>query len=241
MDEINKHINPAAKIKAEDAIFVWLDILGFKDETESDKNYKELKDMLIWFNKLFDNEVYYAPEPIADGVMLEIKENNRHKFLNIIKDVGKKQFQFIMEKKRFIRGGISVGSRLGRQDKKGEDKFCFISNGFTRAVRIESKHVDWPVIGTDEKNLKRIRGYFNVEEETEMFDFIKSFNSKGQVLYFIDFLEEANPEYFELLNRKIIEHKNSGKIRNKYVWLLRYYLHRFDNIDIPENLQGTVL
>ena len=59
MGEINKYVDPATKINREEAIFIWLDILGFSNDLEDDRQYEELKKILIEFHNLFDNKTEY--------------------------------------------------------------------------------------------------------------------------------------------------------------------------------------
>lgn len=242
MDEINKHINPAAKIKREEAIFVWLDILGFSKELEDDRQYEELKRVLVEFHRLFDNRTEYEAFIISDGIILHIREATYENFIKIIKEIGLRQSQFIQKNKRFIRGGISVGSRFQAKEAHKKDiQRYFISNGLTRAVKLESRYVDWPVIGTDKKTIKAIQELFNINDEEETFSLLRSFNTNGNDLYFIDFLEQSDQNYLELLNSKIVEFEDDAEVRNKYIWLMKYYRHKCSDMIIPEHLMGAIL
>ena len=233
-------INPSDKREANKSIFIWLDILGFADALEREERYGELSELLRKFQSLFNNENSYRTTIISDGIILQITDPQYEKFKEIINDIGKKQFQFICENKKFIRGGIAVGTKL--ENDKGMNN-QFISNGLAIAVKTESNHVNWPIIGTNEKNMSDIREIFNVDGEEENFDLLRGFNKNGEDLYFIDFIEK-NESYLELIISKITKNEGNPGIRNKYIWLLRYYLHKYkdrEKVNIPPSLKKVVL
>ncbi len=236
-------VNPLEKIENNKSIFIWLDILGFADSVENEERYGYLSQLLRKFQSLFINEHNYRTNIISDGIILQIANPRYEIFREILNDIGKKQFQFICENKEFIRGGIAVGTKL--VNDKGMNN-QFISNGLARAVKIESSHVNWPIIGTNEKNMSDIRELFNIDDKEENFGFLRGFNKNGEDIFFIDFISQSF-EYINLVNSRIEffskneESKSNLKVRDKYIWLLRYYLHNFKDNDITCLLQGAVL
>lgn len=59
-------------------------------------------------------------------------------------------------------------------------------------------------------------------------------------LYFIDFIQK-DENYKELLSDNIDKYKNNPYIKSKYLWLLEYYLAKFENIGINGSEEGKVL
>lgn len=232
-------ISPTGKV-GNQSIFIWLDILGFSDAIEDESRYEELAELLEKFQSLFNEGDGYDTTIISDGIILQITNPDYESFIENIKDIGHKQFRFICENEEFIRGGISVGTKL--KDNKGiEDKNRFISNGLARAVKIEGTYVSWPVIGTYNKVLSAIRTLFQINNDQEDFKLTKGFNEYGDKLYFIDFLKEENDVYYKLLNKKVKNFRDDYKALNKYLWLLRYYHNRFGSNNLDESLAGTVI
>ena len=167
-----------------------------------------------------------------------MQKNLHKKWLLIFKEIAEKQFEFILKNKYFIRGGIAVGSKYESEGITDQ----FISSGLARAYSLESSSIDWPLIATDEKNIIRLKDMFKIEEKEELFGLEEAYNKNGKTIYFIDFIKE-NKIYLELLEEKIFEFEETPSVRNKYVWLLRYYLHRYENSrkNINELLKGIVL
>lgn len=238
-------ISPTGKT-GKQSIFIWLDILGFSDALEEESKYEELAELLRKFRSFFYENDDYSPDIISDGIILQITTHDYVRLVKILKDIGEKQFRFINENEHFIRGGISIGTKFEEHSKSGDSR-QFIGNGLARAVKIEEKHVSWPVIGTNSIVLSEIRKLFQINNIEETFGLTKGFNAQGAELYFIDFLKESK-DYYELLNMKvkelIRERKDStvqARLLNKYVWLLRYYHNRFDANNLDETLAGVVL
>ena len=243
---IDQKVSPTAISKKHDkSIFIWLDILGFADSVDDEKRYGELSELLTEFQLLFNSEHSFSSHIISDGLILQIANPRYETFKEIISDIGKKQFQFILKTNEFIRGGIAIGTRL--EDSKGRSN-QFISNGLARAVKMEANHVVWPIIGTDERNISDIRKLFNIDDKEEYFGLVRGFNKNGDDIFFIDFISQSI-EYLNILNSKIDcysekekeKDKDNPKVRDKYIWLLRYYLHNFKSNDITASLQGAVL
>lgn len=215
-------VNPVeVSITDNRSIFIWLDLLGFSDFVNDGTKYTELADHLRKFQSSFLNSDSYTADIISDGIILRITKKNlalRGELSSIFKEIAQKQFEFTQETEVFIRGGISVGTKL--EDDK-EPNSLYISNGLAKAVKIEGKYVSWPIIGTTPDELNKIKSLLGVEEN-ENFGLEKAFNKDGQDLFFIDFIDKSD-SYYALLNAKMEEHKEKSYIRNKYLWLLRYY------------------
>lgn len=225
-------------INNDNSLFIWLDVLGFAEAVDDVEKYRELSELLKKFQALFVESNKYNTKIISDGLILYTKEPTQEMISLIFKEIAEKQFEFILKNKYFIRGGIAVGSRYESDEVSDQ----FISNGLARAYSLESNSIDWPLIATDEKNINRLKDMFKVEKKEELFGLEEAYNKNGKTIYFIDFIKE-NETYLKLLEEKIFEFEEAPSVRNKYVWLLRYYLHRYENsrININESLKGTVL
>ncbi len=232
-------VNPSDKLETEKSIFVWLDIVGFADAVDDEKRYEELSELLAKFQSLFNEGDGYNSTIISDGIILQILNPKYQSFIKFLKDIGKKQFKFICDNKYFIRGGIAIGTKFNH--KKNENKNnLFISNGLARAVKIEEKHVCWPIIGTNEKNLQEIRTFFAANNEKETFGLTQGLNAKGEVIYFLDFIDD-DEKYYLILNDNIKKNKSKPAFLNKYIWLLRYYHHKYNADNLDESLMGMVI
>lgn len=225
-------------INNDNSLFIWLDVLGFAEAVDDVEKYRELSELLKKFQALFVESDKYDTKIISDGLILYTKEPTEEMISLIFKEIAEKQFEFILKNKYFIRGGIAIGSRYESDEVTDQ----FISNGLARAYSLEFSGIDWPLIATDEKNINRLKQIFRIDEANEYFGLEEAFNKNGKNIYFIDFIKE-NETYLKLLEEKIFEFKDTPSVRNKYVWLLRYYLHRFENTrnDIDESLKGIVL
>ena len=225
-------------INNDNSLFIWLDVLGFAEAVDDVEKYRELSELLKKFQALFVESDKYDTKIISDGLILYTKEPTEEMISLIFKEIAEKQFEFILKNKYFIRGGIAIGSRYESDEVTDQ----FISIGLARAYSLESSGIDWPLIATDEKNINRLKQMFRIDEANEYFGLEEAFNKNGKNIYFIDFIKE-NETYLKLLEEKIFEFKDTPSVRNKYVWLLRYYLHRFENTrnDIDESLKGIVL
>lgn len=215
----------------EKSIFIWLDILGFANAVENEGEYFKLAEKLKKFQSLFNEDNRYDATIISDGMILQIKNSYSSNLMEIFKSIGEKQFKFILENKEFIRGGIAVGTKF--------EEHTFISNGLARAVKLETSFINWSIIGTDQKNINEIQNIL-ASDNKEIFGLMQSFNKKGEDLYFIDFITD-DIKYLQLLNAKISEFKSQPIIRDKYIWLLRYYLHKYSCENTNESLEGIVL
>lgn len=227
------------------SIFIWLNILGFSVEVEDENQYAKLAEHLKKFQKLFNdnNGLGYKTKIISDGIILHLSNPNYGDFVSILKDIGKKQFKFINENKLFIRGGISVGTKYETYEKDN-DNGLFISNGLARAVNMEAKNIDWPIIGTGKKVINKINDLFNINDSEEYFGLKRCFNKKGEFVYFIDFIQEDQSQsFYQLIKNKIEEFKEpkDSKVKEKYIWLLKYYIQKFEGVELPKLLKGVIL
>ncbi len=239
--------SPDEKIDNDQSVFIWLDILGWANAVEDDLKFEELAKLLTEFQSSFSHvDGCVKSKIISDGLILQISglrnEIDYKNLTEIFNAIGKKQFDFIYKNKQFIRGGISVGKvHKTNQNDKNE---TFVSNGLARAVKKESKHVHWPIIGTDSETIEKIRKIYSINNDEETFGLKQCFNNDGQDVFFIDYIPKTNPpEFVNLIKSKIIEFRAplDRKIRNKYIWLLRHYLQKFPNEEIPDFLRGIII
>jgi hypothetical protein len=240
MSLITDSVSSPSEIKniKSNSLFIWLDILGFAEAVDKEDRYRELSELLTKFQNLFNNSHKYDTKIISDGIVLYIKNPNYNDTKIIFNEIAKKQFEFILENKYFIRGGIALGSRHSGDAEND----LFISNGLARAVKIESSIIDWPVIGIDEKYILELRSTLKVTDHNEYFGLKRGYNKNGQTIYFIDFAQDR-VEYLEIIYTKIEKFNDKSKqsIRNKYIWLLRYYLSKFESTEINISFEGIVL
>lgn len=230
-----RNSSPSGEIENED-IYIWLDILGWAQAIENQTEYAKLYALLNKFQNLFFeiNEIDNI-QIISDGLILKISINTLDELKAIINAIAQLQFKFINDNKFFIRGGIAFGTK--HSDKENGH---LISNGLARAVKLESSFVNYPIIGTNKKFIEKIKDKFHMEDDYEYIGFKKSFNYKAQELYFIDFIQK-DENYKELLSDNINKYKNNPYIKSKYLWLLEYYLAKFEDIGINGSQEGKVL
>lgn len=236
------NVDPSSSIVTK-SIFIWLDILGFSVEVEDENQYTKLAEHLKKFQKLFNdnNGLGYKTKIISDGIILHIFNPTYGNFISILKDIGEKQFKFINENNLFIRGGISVGTKYETNEME-DDNNLFISNGLARAVNMEAKSIDWAVIGTGKKDINRMQELFNIYDDKEFFGLKRCFNKRGEFVYFIDFIQkDYHQKFHQLIKDKIEEYSEIPKVREKYMWLLKYYLQRFEHIELHKALKGVIL
>ncbi len=249
----SRNIIPSDKIKENtQSVFIWIDILGYSNIVEDDSQYIELSHILRKFQKLFNNSDYFNSTIISDGIILEISNihhnRNYDKIIKILDEIGLIQFKFIIENNQFLRGGIAVGTKL--ENKKNEynkrdeiNNKNFISNGLARSYNLESKGICWPVIGTNKKYLEKIKKIFYINNSKEIFNLSHSFNDKGDDIFFIDFLKSPEIDlviYNLLLSNKIKEFKDAPKVRNKYIWLYKYF-NKYKECNIPKEYKESIL
>jgi len=222
--ESYENIEPATTSSTDKTVFIWLDILGFADALEDETKFIELAKMLHSFQRIFDSIDGCHTKIISDGLLLRIINPS----VNLLKDtfhlIGRKQIEFIVKHRVFIRGGIALGSKLQDIDDGNND---LISQGLARAAKLEASSVDWPIIATDDKNLEEIQKYFTSKDE--LFSLYPCFNRKGEKIYFIDFLDKPNSNYYRIVNDKTMEYKDNASVHSKYIWLLRHYHHKFSD------------
>jgi len=239
---------PSEKIIGK-SIFIWIDILGFSQELEKSKNYDGLINKLEWFQTNFKSRVKRgSAKVISDGIILEIENTNN--IQEVFHEIAELQLDFIINKELFLRGGIASGNPVKSQtENENLDECSYVSEGLARAVKIEESAVNYPVIGTNDKFFKEIKDILKLDILPKELGLMQAYNHCGENLYFIDFIinTELNIEdmkKFEQLLINNITKECSGKIRDKYIWLLRYYKTKcktFLNSELENiyNLQST--
>ncbi len=230
-------INPEQVNDTTKTIFIWLDILGFADALEDETRFSELARMLQNFQSTFESIASCHSTIISDGLLLRIINPSAQLLMDTLKIIGTKQFEFIKDHKIFIRGGIAIGSKL--DDINDDDNNNLISQGLARAAKIEASFVDRPIIATNKMNMERIQDYFGASGE--FFNLSTCFNRKGEEVYFIDFLEEPNDDYYNILNDKVLEFVDLVSVHSKYIWLLRHYHYKFPETQRDERMSTEVI
>jgi len=231
------NISPS-DISNNEAIFIWLDILGFSEALEDGKSYEKLHILLDSFLKTFLSDKRYDLQVISDGIILKIDSKDPNEIREIFEEIATKQFQFILKEKYFIRGGIAVGSHFTTRD--GENLFL-MGNGLSRAVKMEAKVVNHAVIGTNDKVMEQIRSACALDEDDEQFGLKKTVNENGDILYFIDFLQK-DIDLENMLHSQLNTNKENPIIQKKYLWIYRYYINKFGNTNRPfDDVLGVLL
>ncbi len=207
--------DPVGQSSSNESLFVWIDILGFSDALEDKEQYKKLEEMLKSFVNSFNRIDNCEVKQIGDGVIIILNSLENTKIDIFFKTLATKQLEFIAQHKYFIRGAIALG------EKNTED--VLISNGLSRAVKMETRDIDWPIIGINSVVLNEIQIKLTREDNLKL---VRSYNNKGEDIYFVDFLQSVeykkNISFLELCIEKISDHKENYKVRYKYIWLLKY-------------------
>ncbi|HCF37631.1 MAG TPA: hypothetical protein DER56_00920, partial [Thermosipho africanus] len=170
---------------------------------------------------------------ISDGLVIVCKIGID--FKELIELIAELQINFILERKKLIRGAISLGTiskelyekyKNNKNDGRKSDVFL-ISDGLIKAFKLESEYVQWPVIATAEEVLGELRKIRSIYNENELFSLKRMFGTNIGFLYFIDFLDKLydnEKEKFEnFLEESIRKYENEKRIFEKYYWLLKYY------------------
>ncbi len=236
--------NPSDSVE-KSSVFIWIDLLGFSALVENPNAHEKLIGHLRSFRDIFWNDSDYDSKILSDAILLQIKEyhhrNSHSRFIEILKDIGKRQFRFMLDNQVAMRGGIAVGQQL----KFDRGEHGYISTGLARSYHVESGDIDWPVIATNTQYLKEIRKIFNKPDESEQFGLTHAFNKGGDDIYFIDFVQLADTaQEIESYERfvKIMLEQYDGKpqVRNKYIWLLKH-LAKVKDSSIPEKWLKSIL
>ncbi len=203
-----------------DTIFVWIDILGFSDALDDESKYEDLSKYLNFFSNLFSTSEMNKMaryRKISDGIILQLRNDIRTPdmvsvFFKKILECQKK----MLDSDLYVRGGIAVGSKYEADDVN------FISNGLARAVKLESNGITWPIIGTDEKNLKRMNQIYDSDFK-EYFSI--TYSKNGSEVYYLNPFFELDPISQKRLYKNVVENikKNEKKpqVLQKYVWIQR--------------------
>lgn len=249
------------------AIYVWLDILGYSAETEKG-DIKKIEAMLDKLNEYFKESEDFILHQISDGLLLTIHKSKYEDQIKIFNKIGKLQMRYLKDTDRSLRGGIVVGSKDSGKENENNfiqeftDNFLqtskrpesliieikklifkygkqvLIGNGLSRAHNMESNKIDWPIIGTDEEMMGKLKKEFGNFDDN--FGLAASINMKGEKVYFIDFLE-LDKDYYKFLVAQASESKGDAKTQAKYIWLLRYFRQKFQITDLIPELVGLYL
>ncbi len=245
----NSTVNPLDRRPDHDqAVFIWIDILGFSYDLDNKDNYRLLRDTLKIFREIFDSKASYGITPISDGIVIDIP-HSVHKYsyteiVSLFQKVGECQFKFTLDTGLFTRGGIAVGTLNDDQSlsKESQHERVLISNGLARSHRIESRNVCWPIVGTTADYIDKLKSLFRVTRTSDIFKLSQTFNDKGEDVYFIDYLTKKSPldqEYYQhILNG--LNRACNPRVKSKYIWLLKH-LNGSIGCNIPEKLRGMIL
>ena len=223
---------PSTSVPNDKYIYVWIDILGFRNELEkgSEKIYKDLFDIREEFFSKFNKLRKYTKDifQISDGLVVVC--NVEIDFKELMELIAKLQIEFILEREKLIRGAISLGTISKELYKQRKNDVFLISDGLVKAFKLESEYVMWPVIATTEEFLKEVRDIKKIPNKNELFGLKRMFGTSSGFLYFIDFLEklpDSKKQKFEkFLEDSIREYENEKHIFEKYYWLLKYYMKK---------------
>ena len=238
-----KIIDPRELENSKDAIYVWIDILGFSDKA-IEKDYNSLLTKLVKFRNIFNDSDLWSTHIISDGILLKAYDAKPAVFKNVVNNIGELQKRFILENKVFVRGGIASGSDF----KIDDECLTIITDGLSKAVGVESKQVDWPIIGITQKYLKELNGLLKCHSE-ETHGLECCYNKNGEKIYFIDFLSSLNPEdneyvkYNNILSNKLSEFSKPKKVKilQKYIWLKKHYLKKQHGEKLSSELKEVIL
>lgn len=229
-----------------ETIFIWIDILGFKDKLKDVENYDELALLLDYFQKLFkQKEGWYKTTVISDGIVLELNPNREQwNFENVkacFDDIKRKQLEFILKKKYVIRGAIVVGT--SRLKKKGDRNY--ISNGLSFAYELESKGINWPIIGTNGYFFNRINTMYQEVGRQQPFkdQFKKTLTPNGQDVY-SDLEGEERSIVEKIIQDQLRNHQEEKdrSVYNKYIWLYKcMHCYKGFKDTLDAELEGAVL
>lgn len=253
-------------IKEDKFLYIWIDILGFREDLNNPKIYDDLFKIREKFKNSFSKEEINAEAviSISDGLVLvwNLSELNPNIIQEIFNSLGKLQMNFILEQKKILRGAIAVGNVSGnlyrkfRSNKSSYSKnqeelkdLFLISNGLVKAYIMESKDIKWPIIATTEEILEEIENF--LKNSLKYFGLEKINGNNHVYLYMINFLKYLDKnkrnEYEQLLLEKLQQYSKKGNdkhIFEKYHWLLKFYLKIYSNPllkELDEFVNGVLL
>lgn len=215
-------------------MYIWIDILGFSDSISDEGRYAELIDLVTKFRDKFENVSGIEKIiNISDGIVIIKEAKGRVDIESFFKELGNKQLEFIKENNHYLRGGIGLGTLSEAENNlhENEDLKYLVSNGLTKAYSLEEKFVSYPVIGTDEETLEKLKKLPLVNDDRESFGLEKcysEYSNNNKPLYFIDFIDNDESIKEKLLN-KIELHNGVTKVKHKYIWLYHYRSQKFDS------------
>ncbi len=229
-------------------LYIWIDILGFREDLEYYEAFDKLFDIRENFINTFSTKSLNFDEiiSISDGLLLIWKLSNLmyDNIKNIFDTIGELQNNFILKYKKVIRGAIAVGnvsSNLYKSYNKGKEErekykdIFLISNGFLHAYKMESKDINWPIIATTDEELTKIRKTLNIDTN-ENFG-LKKINGNNHIyLYMVDFLKpleekkDMRKDFEKFLSEKLKKYKEENiNVYKKYLWLLLSYKNTYDD------------
>ncbi len=229
LTSINTSNSPKDNILEQQYMYIWIDVLGTKNFLRNNNNNtKILNNILDNLKKRFkENDYKIEVKSIGDGLLLSLVISNISFiiFQEIIQFIENTQISFILENEAnfFLRGGIAIVI-----DTEIEQNQYTVNRGLAMAVNIESKSVHWPVIGTDEDNLKVLKNIFSADTDKIQEIFINDYNAKGEKLYFINFLNSISKNklsnFIQCINKQFdkINIKKNCSLRNKYFFLIKH-------------------
>ena len=231
----NNDFNPDAQIPFDgidfakkETIFIWIDILGFKDKLKDGKHYDELALLLDDFQRRFkEREGFYRTTIISDGIVLELNpKREKWNFENVqacFNEIKRQQLGFVVENKCVVRGAIVVGT--SRLKKNGEQNY--ISNGLSFAYELESKGINWPVIGTNKIFFDKMNLLYKDDDRESPFDIVfkKTLTQNGDDVYFLDIYSdlkgEERKELENIIQDQLQKQEKCRSVYNKYIWLYK--------------------
>jgi len=235
------YTDPSVEI-SDESVFIWVDIFNFSGEVENVGNYRKLASALKDFQKRFQGLQNCNAKIISDGIILEIKEPTLIVITNVFSELAKLQYEFIVKHSYFLRGGIATGSRFG---ELGTEDAALVSNGLSRAAKLEGKSVNWPIIATTSGYIEEINRIKQTSYTTEDLGLCKTFNANGDEIFFINFISHPDNDFERILRFNI--NKNKDSVRLKYIWLWKYYYNKFSDLEsadflkLREQFKGYVL
>lgn len=213
-----------------ESLYIWLDILSFSKEIEFSNNKAELSETLELFRNTFSS-ISKKTVSVSDGILIALDiqtpQWNIESLREIFLELANGQLEFFIKKQRVVRGGISIGNQINKDDW---DKGRFISNGMTKAYSLESKFVSWPIIGMDQSSVEKIKQKTKIAVKTivDHLNLAESLNEYGDKIYFLKFAE-SKPNYIQVYQNQIkmffydkIKNED-GRVLLKYIWLYKYF------------------
>jgi len=222
----------------------FLDILGFKsiiEQTITDKKvYKNVLNTLNYISEV--RRENYKGFLSEYGILKEVSVFSDSIVISYSYDIKGGLFYILMDlvficfdltaNGMFVRGGVTYGELYHKES------VCF-GPAMIRAYKLESKQAVYPRIIVDrdalQKGIKYHASANTPQQEKEYLQKLLCKDEKDQY-YFLDFLsqyqefDEPEDEYLDFLlkvkehtKQRLLGHKDSIKIYQKYHWFAKYY------------------